>query len=173
MQEIRMPLQLFDLDGFIKETLEFLKTVVSEECDPSYAITWSSAPGGYPYDGDQKGWDFKSKLMNEPIYLFFPFAHFVEDKLVGCADGRFYQCPWKNTGYWDPADEGEEGDDIPFTVEDHVGYLVRVEDGTIIFSLATSGPFAGIPPIKVIPLSDGDFLAKPLIAFIKRFITGH
>lgn len=171
MKEIRIPMEKFDLDGFINETLRFLETVVSEECDPSYGITWVEAPGGYPYDGDTTGWDFRSKLMNESVYLFFPFASFFGEKLVGCADGNSYQCPWKNSGYWDPSqDEDDEGDELPFTVEDLVGYLVRVEDGTISIMSATSGPFAGMPPFRVDLLPGGDFLEQPLVDFVNRFI---
>ncbi|MFH1114172.1 MAG: hypothetical protein V1792_09650 [Pseudomonadota bacterium] len=171
MKEIRIPLETFDLDGFINDTLHFLETVVSEECDPSYGITWVEAPGGYPHDGDQQGWDFRAKLMNEPVHLFFTFAFFSDDKIVDCADGNSYQCPWKNTGYCDPAqEEDDEADSIPFTVEDLVGYLVRVEEGTISVSSATSGAVLGMPPFRVDLLPDGDFLEQPLVNFVNRFV---
>jgi hypothetical protein len=173
MKEIRIPLEMFNLDEFLNQTLRFLRTVVTEECDPSYGVTWVEAPGGYPHDGDQQGWDFRAKLMNEPVHLFFTFAFFSDDKVVDCADGNSYPCPWKNTGYWDPSQEEDDEEDdnsIPFTVQDLVGYLIRVEDGIISCSSATSRPFAGMPPFRVDLLPDGDFLEQPLVEFVNRFV---
>jgi hypothetical protein len=140
MKEIRISMEKFDLDGFIKKVLEFLESVVSEECDPTYGITWSETPDGYPRYGSEEGWDFKTKLLDEPVILFFPFASFWGEKTVRCADGNLYQCPWKNTGYWDPCEDEDEGDDEenPFGCEDLVGYLVRVQDGTICITSGRS-----------------------------------
>jgi len=55
MKDINVPVENFDLDGFIKKTMDFLKTQTSEEIDPSAAITWVESPGRGPHDEDEQG----------------------------------------------------------------------------------------------------------------------
>ena len=84
MKEVRIPLEKFDLDGFINKTLRFL----DEKADPAY---FSHYVGGssrrYPNDETDENWDFRSKLLSEPVYLFFPFALPDMEGSFDCADG--------------------------------------------------------------------------------------
>lgn len=73
MEEIRVPLDKFDLDAFIGKVLNFLKTQVLEGIDPSCAIYWVESPGRTLHDEGDDGWDFRSKLLNGGTFLFFPF----------------------------------------------------------------------------------------------------
>src|SRR5208283_3244674 len=101
MKDINVPLENFDLDGFINKTIHFLKTQSSEEVDPSAAITWVESPGRGPHDEGEQGWDFKAKLMEGEAFLFFPFASPGDPVELHCADGNSYSLS---------SDEDEDGE---------------------------------------------------------------
>jgi hypothetical protein len=97
MNEISISLEKFDLDGFIGKVLDFLKPPVSEGSHPSCAISWVEEPGRPPNDGDEHGWDFRSMLLNERVFLFFPFAFPDYIGSFECADGHCYRVPAEDT----------------------------------------------------------------------------
>ena len=69
MKEMRIPLEWFDLDGFINETLKFLDRKVDH---PTLATTWVEAPGRRPHDENDENWDFRAKLLSEPVDPLLP-----------------------------------------------------------------------------------------------------
>jgi hypothetical protein len=170
MEQIRIPLDMFNLDGFISETLRFLDNTVDY---PTLAITWVEAPGRCPNDETDESWDFKSKLLTEAVYLFFPFAITDMEGSFDCADGQSYRHP--SVALQQLAEDQEEpdyGDQIgecPFG-DAIIGYLIRVEEGTISVASAVCAICGCYPPTTVDLLPDGDFLEKPLVDFIKGFV---
>jgi hypothetical protein len=172
MREIRIPLENFHLDGFISKTLRFLDSKVNY---PTLAITWVDAPGRIPNDETDENWDFRSKLFNEPVFLFFPFAIPDLEGSFDCADGRSYKDPWDamqglDEGEEEPEDEDRKTDDRPFFGETLVGYLIRVEEGTIGLTSAVCAMCGCCPPPTVDLLPDGGFLEKPLVDFVSLFM---
>lgn len=170
MKEIRIPLKKFDLDGFISATLKFLDRKVDH---PSLAITWVEAPDGCPNYETDENWDFRSKLLNEPVYLFFPFALPDLEGSFNCADGQSYMHPSDalqdfNVGEEEFKDQ-DETDESPFGAS-IIGYLIQVEDGTISLTSAVCAMCGCLPPPTVDLLPDGYFLEQPLVNFIKGFV---
>ncbi len=170
MKEIRIPLEKFDLDGFINETLKFLDRKVDH---PRLAITWVEAPGRCPNDETDKNWDFRSKLLSEPVYLFFPFALPDLEGSFNCADGQSYMHPSdagdRSYGGEAESEYEEEIEENPLR-EDIIGYLVQVKDGTISIMSAICPLCGCCPPPTVDLLPDGYFLEQPLVNFIKGFV---
>jgi hypothetical protein len=174
MKEIRIPLEKFDLDGFINETLRFLDSKVNY---PTLAITWVEAPGHCPNDETDENWDFRAKLLREPVFLFFPFAIPDLEGSFDCADDQSYMDPWHDEtrpcgGEGEPEDEDEDDktDDSPFFGETLVGFLIRVEEGTISLTSAVCAMCGCCPPPTVDLLPDGGFLEKPLVDFVSLFM---
>ncbi len=170
MKEIRIPLEKFDLDGFIKETLRFLDDKVDH---PTLAITWVVAPGSYPNDETDENWDFRSKLLNEHVYLFFPFALPDMEGSFDCADGQPYRVRaedvWGKDEEWDD-EEGYDDDDEEFTIEDIIGYLIRFDNGRFEVNPAVCPLSGGYPSPTVDLLNENHFLEKQQADFLNRFI---
>jgi hypothetical protein len=162
MKEISIPLEKFDLDGFIDKVLDFLKSQVTEDVDPSCAIFWVESPGECPNDGDEGGWDFRSKLLNDRVFLFFPFALSSYEGSFECADGNCYTVL---------SEDEDENDDQYSVEEDVVGYLVRVSDGSISIASAICPLSGSIPPPTIDLLVDCKELEQPMLDFIHRFIN--
>jgi hypothetical protein len=163
MKEICIPLEKFDLDRFIGKILDFLKSQVTEDVDPSCAISWVESPGGCPNDGDDGGWDFRSKLLNGKAFLFFPFAFPGYEGSFECADGNCYRVL---------SEDEDEDDDQDFVEEDVIGYLVRVSDGSISIASAICPLSGSIPPPTIDLLHYCKELEQPMIDFIQGFIRG-
>lgn len=170
MHEIRVPLEWFDLDGFITETLRFLDNHVDH---PTLAITWVQAPGRCPNDETDRNWNFRAKLLDESVFLFFPFAITDMEGSFDCADGQSY----RHASYGiEEVDEGEdepeyedETDESPFG-DDVIGYLIKVEDGTITLNSSICAICGCYPPPTVDLLPDADFLEGPLVEFVNSFV---
>jgi hypothetical protein len=173
MKEICIPLERFDLDGFIYGTLNFLQTQVSG--DPTSCITWVEAPGRCPNDEGNRGWDFRSKLLTKPVYLFFPFAIPDLEGSFDCADDQSYMDPWddQNRSVGSEAEqeyEDEDSDEGPFFGDALVGYLIQVNEEMIHIASAICAMCGCCPPPTVDLLPNGGFLEIPLVTFINRFI---
>ena len=165
MKDINVPVENFDLDGFINKTMDFLKTQSSEEVDPSAFITWVESPGRGPNDEGEKGRDFKAKLLEGKVFLFFPFASPGDPVELHCADGNSYSLS---------SDEDEDGEG---SYEDEffdafVGYLVRVDNRTISFSSAICPVVVGCGPLSRINLHpDCGVFEQPMTEFIQGFVN--
>jgi hypothetical protein len=169
MKEMRIPLEKFDLDGFVSGIMIFLKSRTLEGSDPSPLICWAESPGAELQFVDENGWDFRSKLLNEPDYLFFPFAHPDLRGSFDCADGQSYRVRvnhlWGEDGKCADLEKREESDE-PVLVEVIFGYLVRLDGGEVEVILADF-PLMGF---TVNPICDGHFLEQQMVDFINRFI---
>jgi hypothetical protein len=169
MRKILIASETFDLDGFISETLRFLDDKVDQ---PTLAITWVEAPGRYPNDETDENWDFRAKLMNEPVYLFFPFALPDMEGSFDCADGRSYRVRAEDVWGKDEEceEEGYDDSDEEFVLEDIIGYLIRLDKGTFEVNLAICPLRGGYPPPTVDLLDENHFLEKQQADFLNRFI---
>lgn len=173
MKEMHIPLEKFDLDEFIHETLKFLDNTVDH---PTLAITWMEAPGRCPNDETDENWDFRSKLLKEDVYLFFPFAITDMEGSFDCADGHSYRhashgIEELDEGQQEPNyEDQDELDESPFG-DDIIGFMIRVENRTISITSAICAICGLCPGSKLYLLPDGGFLEKPLVDFIKGFVN--
>jgi hypothetical protein len=170
MKEIRMPLKWFDLDGFITETLRFLDGKANY---PTLAITWVGAPGRCPNDETDENWDFRSKLLTESVFLFFPLALPDMEGSFDCADGSSYLVTARDFYGEDDEEPVKEYDDDPeerFVIEDVIGALLRVDGNEMTVNLAVCPMSGCLPPPTVDLLVDGHFLERLLVYFMNRFV---
>ena len=166
MQDINVPLKNFDLDGFINKTMDFLKAQASEDLDPSGSIYWVESPGRCPHDEGEKGWDFRSKLLEGKVFLFFPFGFSDLEGSFDCADGNSYRDSSGDVGYVENEEETEKcsfGDGI-------IGYLVRVNDGSISIRAAICALAVCLPPPTVDLITDCGVFEQPMTEFIQAFV---
>jgi len=164
MKEIITQLECFDLESMLERTVHFLKGEVSPEVDPTYGIVWVQSIGDAPVFGHESGWDILSALTKEGKIVFFPFARADADETFTCADG--------NTYGQEPEDESSEND-MFIGIEDSIGFLVQVKDGTVIINPAihAGGTCAG-PESGVDLCPDCNVLEEPMEKFIRSFIKG-
>jgi|GEM_PF-514550 len=162
MKEIQISLEEFDLEALLETTVQFLKEQVSPEVDPTYGIVWVQSNDDVPVFGPESGWDVPSGLKKEGKIVFFPFARADADGTFTCADGNTYGA----------APDDEESDDYMLIgMEDSIGFLVQVKDGTVIINSAihAGGACPGPPPsIDLSP--DCGVLEKPMEKFIKDLV---
>ena len=127
MKEIRKPQASFDAEAFFAPTIEFLGQRMSPRVDPTYAIVWVENSENVPVFGPESGWDVLSALKDDPKMIFLPFAYADADGTLTCADGNTYG----------PISDDEDSEDGLFIgLEDSIGYLVQVQDGTVTINSA-------------------------------------
>jgi hypothetical protein len=119
------------------------------------------SPGHSLHDEGDEGWDFRSKLVNDSVRVFFPFAIPDFKGSFECADGNCYRVP---------AEDEDEDDDQCSVEEDVVGYFVRVRDGVISIASAICPLSGSIPPATLDLLPDCKGLEQPMLDFIHGFM---
>jgi hypothetical protein len=161
MKEIRLPLNFFDLEGLLKQTIDFLKEQVSPEADPSFAMVWVENPGDVPTFGPQAGYDVLAAIQGGK-HVFFPFAVYYDDLIVTCADGENYALE---------LDEESDESECFIDMKDAVGYLIQVQDDYVIIDPAIHAGGGSIaPPPSVDLCEDLGPLKKPMAEYIAQFI---
>jgi hypothetical protein len=164
MKEIRIPLDCFGLEAFLGRTIEFLRHQVSPNVDPTYAMVCVERPRGVPVFGPETGWDVLSALREKGKMVFFPFGYTDVDGTLTCADGHTYR---------PTSDDKDSEEETPIGLEDSIGYLLQVTDGTVIINTAihAGGGCTG-PASRVDLYSDCGVLEEPMEKFIRGFIKG-
>ncbi len=106
--------------------------------------------------------DVLKALREEGKKVFFPFAYADVDGTLNCADGNTYR---PASGHQDSPEELFVG------LEDSVGYLVQVQDGTVtIDSAIHAGGGCPGPAPRVDLYPDCGVLDGPMENFIRGFI---
>lgn len=161
MKEIRMPVEWFNLQGLLEQTVQFLKEQVSPGVDPTFGIVWVQNPGEVPIFGPEEGWDVLAAIQ-EGKHVFFPFAHYYDDGILTCADGENYDL-----------EIDKESDEHQFYIgmEDAAGYIIRVQDGYVTVNPAIdAGGACTAPPPSVELCDDLGPLEVPMTKYIAQFI---
>lgn len=165
MKEIRLSIECFDIEAFFNKTIEFLKSQVSLEVHPTYAVVWVQSVGDVPVFGPESGRDVLAGLKKEGKMVFFPFAHSDVDGTLTCADGNTYRPASK---------DGDNEEAMLIGLEDSIGYLVQIKDGDFIANSAihAGGGCTGPPPsVDLHP--DCGVLEEPMDRFIRGFVKGQ
>ena len=157
MKETRIPMDYSHLDDFLNKTMDYVKTVVSPEVDPTCGIVRGESPGDVPVCGQETGWDVIGALKEEGNTVFFPFAYADHDGFLRRVDGNAYG----------PASHHEESEGtIMIGKADNVGYLVKVEGGRMVVNSAihAGGGCPGpLPPVDY--CKHRQFLDEPMVRF--------
>ncbi len=166
MRELRVPVNRFDLESFIDEIFNFLKTVLDEDTDPSYAVAWLREDNGEPdYGPENESRDHREELLEDRKILFFPFSTSNVDQLITCADGEEYEL----VGLYE-ADPDEEYEEFQLGDTDVLGYLIKVENREFVINSAVhgGGDSRRGPYIRIV--QDCDHLDEPLHDFVIHYI---
>jgi hypothetical protein len=167
MQEIRVKVKDFDLESFIHETFNFLKTVVDGDTDPSYAVAWLREDDGKPdYGLEDQSRDHQEELLEERKILFFPFSTCNTGVPIICADGEEYELV--ELFEQDPDEDYEE---FRLSDQEVLGYLIKVEAGEIVINSAIHGGGDLMLGSYIRIVYDCDILEEPLREFITHYIS--
>ena len=84
MKDIVVNKDKIDFEKFVKKTLSFLSTRVSDEVDPSMAIAIVEELGeeGYAVYGPESGWSNFIEKLEDGKLLFFPFSSPNTDQTI-------------------------------------------------------------------------------------------
>jgi hypothetical protein len=158
MEEKSITIDNFKLPQFIGSILEFLKTQVSKDFHPSWAIVSVSGPGEVPEYGPEDGnRDIESELINENKILFFPFSSSNVGEPIPCADRKSYMI--------------DEDSEFSLGYTDCAGYLFKYKGGSLIINSAVHAGGACIaPPPSVDIVEDCDVFELPMIEFLNKYI---
>ena len=159
MKEIRTLLDQFALEDFVDRTADFIRKSMFEEEGPIYGLAYADRVGSVPVYvfGPDDGWQVPHVLKEEKAIVFFPFACTMDDQTLLCA-GRFRYLT-------------DQEDEIPIGCEDVIGYLVQVNDGTVIINSAIhAGGFAPLPLPGIDFFPDCRILDEPMRKFVRGFI---
>ena len=162
MRQIHIPLEYFDIEAFLNETIDYLKKQVSPEVDPTYGIVWVESPGDVPVYGPENGRDVAAAIKEERKMVFFPFAYADQDGLFVCSDGNSYKAT-------DDEEDSEHG--IRIGLEDSLGFLIKIEgDRVVINSAIHAGGVCPGPLASVDLCGDCGALEEPMTKFVERFV---
>lgn len=160
MKEIRIPQEDFNLEAFFRSTVEFLQKSTLPEVDPTHGIVWVNNVGAVPIFGPESGLDMLSVLKEDGDTVFFPFAYNDEGTMV-CEDRITYLHHFSEESF-----QGE----LPIADKGTMGYLVQIQDGTVIINSAINaggGCTGKVPCVDLSP--DWGFLDKAMESFIRTF----
>ncbi len=148
---ISVPLDHFDLQGFIDAYREFYRSWAGEDSDPDSSVMVSQRFGDVPMP-IREGRDPLTELTELGWLLFFQMHEPLSDDTALCIDGS-----------------RESSDNLDIGVADGYGFLVEVRDGQVHLHPAlydgSSGPF---PRLDL--QSHCSVLDEKMKAFARRFI---
>jgi hypothetical protein len=127
IESLTVPLDQFDLDGFIEAYRGFYRKWAGDDIDPDASVTvmekFDDTPA--PFDEDR---DLVEELVERGWKLFFQMHEPLADDRALCIDGK-----------------RRDADKFDIGVADGYGFLVEVHDGQISLHPAlydgSSGPF--------------------------------
>lgn len=167
MDEIRVPLNDFDLAGFIGRIVSFIGQLGTGNPAPLTSIPVVEAgvltPNLYENAVDRVPHD---EMVKENKTLYFPFSSSNNRDPVLCADGREYIVPdsetVKNTQY------------TGFTLDttETVGFMVRVCDNQVGIQFAKHFMGNAEVPALIKPLKHTGEFEDGMKAFLETFIAG-
>ena len=166
MKENRIPLENFDLEGFVGKIESYLKVRIWSDLNPFLVMEAMDEINGQPYSAFENAIDLIESLKGGQQLVFFPFADYDEDGTI-CADGKLYK-----EGREQEIEDGEVIEETFFVgMEESLGFLVQLEGGDLVFRPAMYICGACIaPPPRVDLVDDCDFLEQPMTRFLEEFV---
>lgn len=173
MEQLKMPVEDFNLEKFVETTLEFLKGIINPEVDPTCVIDVHDSEKDVPEVDVTERRDVINEMKEFGAILFFPFSEPNVGDPIKCADGNEYILPTDCADDCDnPESECSDEVDDNFCMgdTDNVGYLVGVRGGVLTIDSAMyysgSCTFPSSSDLK----EDCYIFDQPMTEFVNRFI---
>ncbi|MDA0661012.1 MAG: hypothetical protein O3C60_19590 [Planctomycetota bacterium] len=151
IDNICVPLQLFDLEGFVSAYRAFFNKYAGNDIDANEAVCLMASFEDIPMP-NHDGLDPVDLILNNNIMVFFQLHESLADEKSLCIDGKY-----------------RNADGFDIGVADGYGFLVALEDHKITLYSAlydgSSGPF---PTITL--QGTCSVLEDCMVTFAKRFI---
>lgn len=168
MDEILIPLNEFDLPGFIGRIVSFIGQLGRGNPAPITAIPVVEdnglTPNLYEHAADRTPHD---ELLKENKTLYFPFSSSNTGEPVLCADGRKYNV-------LEPEDkEKYELALLTMDTTETVGFLVRIVDNKVSIQFAKQFIGNADGPASVEVLKHVGQFEDGMKAFLEAFISGE
>jgi hypothetical protein len=167
LDEIKMPLDTFDLTGFIGRDVNFVRELGAGNPAPITAIPVVERNGLTPnlYENATDR-TLHDELVKEHKAIYFPFSSSNTGKPVLCADGREYSVPKPENR------KNDESVDLTMDSTETVGFVVKASHDQLSVQFAKQ--FAGNAdfPASVETLKHVGEFEAPMMAFLETFISG-
>lgn len=167
MDEVKMPLNTFDLTGFIGRTVNFVRELGAGNPAPITAIPVVEKNGLTP-DLYESATDrtLHDELVKENKAIYFPFSSSNTGEPVLCANGKEYSVP---------KPEGKhkyESTEHTLDSTETVGFIFKVSGDQLSIQFAKHfiGNADGPASVEILE-HVGEFEA-PMMAFLETFISG-
>jgi len=158
-------IEKFDLMRFAEKTLDYCKTILDPEMEPTSGIGSAEDYSSVPEFSDRKERDLQREILEENLMLFFPFIMGETESPIVSADGSSFS--------YDPDDEDSEYSILsdPMII---YGFTIRKEDKNLIIESAAYYPGGcTFPPPFLEYKEDCSFLEEPMEKFIDSFIKAR
>ena len=184
MKEMKMPVQKFDVEGFVTDILKFLKSQEIGGDEPDVVIAEVEEDGSTPDWGESiPNRNIIRELLEEEKALFFTFSNTNSGEPIPCADGKTYQIDYDEEDC-DEVDEGNEETDEAEEEEDDsaeyslglgegevVGYVLKVSQGELSIQTVVHGPgMMCFDAPSVEEIEDAGPFEQGMTEYLKRFI---
>ena len=168
MIEIKMPVQKFDVEGFVTDILKFIESQGIGADGPETVIAEVEEDGSTPNWGELiSDRNILHELLEEEKALFFTFSDTNIGEPISCADGNSYQID--NDEEYDEEDDEEES--FCMGEAEVVGYVLKVSQGELSIQTVVHGPglmcFDG-PSVEEI--EDAGPFEQGMTEYLKRFV---
>lgn len=165
MKERRIPQECFDLGGFYDRTLEFIRTIIIRDGDPTYSIGYAKELDHELICGALGGTDVFAELLKGEGVFYFPFAVHFDKNLSACADGNIYGPLLKY-------DENGQGVGwIPLGPSTDLGIFIHLEGGEMVLrsALREYGQFFAYSGKILVGWSGVNLCDETMTRFIDQF----
>ncbi|MDP4145279.1 MAG: hypothetical protein Q8936_12485 [Bacillota bacterium] len=167
MDEIKIPLNNFDLTGFIGRIVSFESELGTGNPAPLTVIPVVEANGSTPNLYEQAVDRIPhDELVKEGKTLYFPFSSSNTGDPVLCVDGRKHYVPKSEDR------ERYESSTLTMSPTETVGFLVRVSGNQVIIQFAKQISGYSVTSASVQPLKQAGDFEDGMKAFIQSFISG-
>jgi hypothetical protein len=181
MQQIKITAEDFDLEKFVETSIEFLKTMVDPQFDPTVAIDIHDTEKEVPEVDNTVRRDLIKEMKEFGAVLFFPFSENNMGEPIKCADGNEYILPKDcadDCGHPDldcskcpeQHERDEVNEDFCMGDTDCVGYLVSLREVIITIDSAMYYSGSCTFPSSSDLQEDCYIFDEPMYEFAKSFI---
>jgi len=159
-------IEKFDVVRFTEKTLDYCRTILDPEMEPTSGIGSAEDYSSIPEFSDRKERDLRREILEENLMLFFPFIMGVTESSIVSADGSSFS--------YVPDDEDSEFSILsdPMII---YGFTIRKEDENLVIESAAYYPGGCTFPPPFLEYKENlSFLEEPMEKFIDSFIkAGH
>ena len=164
MQQMKIEIQKFEIEGFYEDIKKFARTQMNPDLDVTAYLCVVNERGITPdFAEEDPSRDVLDEIINQGKTIFFPFSGPGCEPSIPCADGKSYY-------EYDEDEEDEDNDGSGLGESDVTGFIVRVADGIIFIDARIHfGGGCGMPP-SVCTTDDLGLFDEAMDEYLKRFV---